>query len=645
MFCPKCGAPLNGGAFCNQCGAPVEPQKPEKPRGGGGAPWLLMGGIVVLIVALVIMLLVRILWNRTPGIPEETTTESTAAPEAVADAEKRARELLAGMSREEQIYQLFVVLPEEITGAPLYADGTLAQALERRPVGGVLLEEGNLESREQSMELLTRLRAASKLPLLLGAAEEGTAPYCSVTGKEAMGLSLPETTGALGAGGSVSKTQGAYETLCGELGALGFNLNLAPVADVNSNPENPVMGDRSFGERPEQVANLVTAAVRGTEKAGLISCVKYFPGHGDVTLGEDGLYRSEKTLTDLKRCELLPFREAIQEGVPAVMVSADVFPAVDNRALPACLSPAMVNSLLREELGYEGVVLTAPLNSGALEKAYPGGEVAVMALEAGCDLLLLPEDLDAAAAAIGAALDAGRLSQARLEESVLRILRLKLEYGLMERENPGVSDLPGETDASGEAAEPAETISAVESERAPAAPETITAAPDTLSQEEIAALEAAVQENVNFLTSIYKQPREIDPNCVLHSGGPCHDVTQAEREALAAAHGEEYLTNDVVKFTAGELDPYFEARCGVPFRQLLIKPGKNTMPYLEDYDAYYIVRDMSQSFTLKAGYARRNEDGTYTLGYRNPKENNGDFEVTFRLENGKAIFLSNQRVS
>ena len=100
-----------------------------------------------------------------------------------------------------------------------------------------------------------------------------------------------------------------------------------------------------------------------------------------------------------------------------------------------------------------------------------------------------------------------------------------------------------------------------------------------------------------------------------------------------------------MKFTAGELDPYFEARCGVPFRQLLIKPGKNTMPYLEDYDAYYIVRDMSQSFTLKAGYARRNEDGTYTLGYRNPKENNGDFEVTFRLENGKAIFLSNQRVS
>lgn len=491
---------------------------------------MLMGGIVALIVALVIMLLVRILWNRTPGIPEETTTESTAAPEAVADAEKRARELLAGMSREEQIYQLFVVLPEEITGDPLYADGTLAQALERRPVGGVLLEEGNLESREQSVELLTRLRAASKLPLLLGAAEEGTAPYCSVTGKEAMGLSLPETTGALGAGGSVSKTQGAYETLCGELGALGFNLNLAPVADVNSNPENPVMGDRSFGERPEQVANLVTAAVQGTEKAGLISCVKHFPGHGDVTLGEDGLYHSEKTLTGLKRCELLPFREAIQEGVPAVMVSADVFPAVDNRALPACLSPAMVNSLLREELGYEGVVLTAPLNSGALEKAYPRGE-------------------------------------------------------------------------------------------------------------------AAVQENVNFLTSIYKQPREIDPNCVLHSGGPCHDVTRAEREALAAAHGEEYLTNDVVKFTAAELDPYFEARCGVPFRQLLIKPGKNTMPYLEDYDAYYIVRDMSQSFTLKARYARRNEDGTYTLCYRNPKENNGDFEVTFRLENGKAIFLSNQRVS
>lgn len=208
MFCPKCGAPLNGGAFCNQCGAPVEPQKPEKPRGGGGAPWLLMGGIVVLIVALVIMLLVRILWNRTPGIPEETTTESTAAPEAVADAEKRARELLAGMSREEQIYQLFVVLPEEITGAPLYADGTLAQALERRPVGGVLLEEGNLESREQSMELLTRLRAASKLPLLLGAAEEGTAPYCSVTGKEAMGLSLPETTGALGRAAASARPRG-----------------------------------------------------------------------------------------------------------------------------------------------------------------------------------------------------------------------------------------------------------------------------------------------------------------------------------------------------------------------------------------------------------------------------------------------------
>lgn len=117
MFCPKCGAPLNGGAFCNQCGASVEPQKPEKPRGGGGAPWLLMGGIVALIVALVIMLLVRILWNRTPGIPEETTTESTAAPEAVADAEKRARELLAQESYAQYLrYHFYICEKPEFLG-------------------------------------------------------------------------------------------------------------------------------------------------------------------------------------------------------------------------------------------------------------------------------------------------------------------------------------------------------------------------------------------------------------------------------------------------------------------------------------------------------------------------------------------------
>jgi len=226
--------------------------------------------------------------------------------------------------------------------------------------------------------------------------------------------------------GTETARANAY-TIGSEIAEFGFNVDFAPVADVWTNPDNTVIGRRAYSDDPRETAQLVSAAVRGFHDGGVACVLKHFPGHGDTE--EDshlGAAYCEKTAEELAQCELLPFIAGIEAGADMVMVGHITIPALDPDH-PATLSRAVIAGLLREQLGFDGVVITDAMRMGALSGAEDSpAESAVLAVEAGCDLILAPEDPDAVVRALLDTFD-----EARLDESVRRILRLKLNRGII----------------------------------------------------------------------------------------------------------------------------------------------------------------------------------------------------------------------
>ncbi|MEG2935309.1 MAG: glycoside hydrolase family 3 N-terminal domain-containing protein, partial [Clostridium sp.] len=225
---------------------------------------------------------------------------------------------------------------------------------------------------------------------------------------------------------NVGLTLGSYLT------QYGFNLNFAPVADVNTNPENIVIGKRSFGSNPSLVAEMVTAEIEGLHEAGIMSCVKHFPGHGD-TKGDThlGYVSVEKTWEALKTCELIPFSAAVSENTDMVMVAHITTPNITSDGLPASLSKEIIEERLRKELKYDGIVITDSMAMGAITEEFTSSESAVKAIWAGVDIILMPENFVEAYNGIYDAVNNGVISQLRIDESVLRILSLKEQYGLL----------------------------------------------------------------------------------------------------------------------------------------------------------------------------------------------------------------------
>ncbi len=282
-------------------------------------------------------------------------------------------------------------------------------------LGGITLFAYNVREPEQLAALTARLRAGREL--LVSIDEEGG----DVTRLEsASGSSYPGNF-ALGLVDDPALTAGVAAAIAGELAGVGVNLNLAPVADTNTNPLNPVIGIRSFGADPELVARHVTAFVTGTQRQGVAACAKHFPGHGDTAV--DSHLDLPVVAGDLEAA-LAPFRAAIAAGVRAVMTGHLLVPALDE--LPATLSPRILSGLLREELGFDGLVVTDALEMRAISARVGVEEGAVLALVAGADLLCLGHDLheeavDAVVRAIVTAVEAGRLPLQRLEEAAARV--------------------------------------------------------------------------------------------------------------------------------------------------------------------------------------------------------------------------------
>ncbi len=358
-------------------------------------------------------------------IPVAPTPETVSGQDAALRA--RAEELLSGMTLHEKVCQLFIVYPEAITGVSrvVSAGENTRQALVEYPVGGFLYDRKNMITKEQLTEMLTTVQTYSKIPLILTCDEEGGRVN-----------RLMSTVGTTWVGPMLDyKDQGkdiAFEnarTIAADLVSCGFNTDLAPVADVWSNPENTVIGDRAYSDDFQQAAGLVAAAVAGFHDGGVATALKHFPGHGDTSAdSHEGAVYVECTLEELRQEELLPFQAGIDAGTDLVMVGHLIVSDVDDQ--PAPFSHAIVTELLREEMGFDGVVITDGLQMKAMTDAYSSAEIALKAVKAGVDLLLCPEDLESAVDALTQAVEEGAITPARLDESVLRILTLKLARGL-----------------------------------------------------------------------------------------------------------------------------------------------------------------------------------------------------------------------
>ncbi|WP_326697598.1 glycoside hydrolase family 3 protein [Streptomyces sp. NBC_01754] len=372
-----------------------------------------------------------------PGVAQASGRSGTST-------DSRLKRLIARMSLEEKVGQLFVMrVYGHSATSPDQADidanldeigvRTAAELISAYHVGGIIYFTWAHNTRDphQIADLSNGIQRAglaqpTPVPLLVSTDQEHGI-VCRVGEPATL---LPGAM-ALGAGGSRSDARTAARIAGAELAALGINQNYAPDADVNVNPANPVIGVRSFGSDPQSVAGLVAAQVKGYQGAGVASTAKHFPGHGDTsTDSHTGLPSILHTREEWAELDAPPFRAAVAAGIDSIMTAHIVVPALDPSEDPATLSRPILTGILREELGYDGVVVTDSLGMEGVRTKYGDERVPVLALQAGVDQLLNPPDLRVAWNAVLTAVKSGEISEARIEESILRILRLKARLGL-----------------------------------------------------------------------------------------------------------------------------------------------------------------------------------------------------------------------
>ncbi|WP_095206257.1 beta-N-acetylhexosaminidase [Paenibacillus sp. O199] len=316
------------------------------------------------------------------------------------------------------------------------AAGDVDAFLRKYPIGGVIYFARNVESPEQVERLslgLQRIAVDSgNVPLWISIDQEG-----GMVARITEGITLMPGQMAIAAAGSIEDAYQAAYISGVELRSMGINMNFAPVLDVNNNAANPVIGVRSFGESPQSVAAYGARSIAGVQDAGISATAKHFPGHGDTDTDSHldlPVITHDRERVD--RVELIPFRAAIAAGVDAMMSAHIYFPALEPERLPVTLSRAVLSGLLRQELGYDGMIVTDCMEMDAIAANYGTVDAAVMAVEAGADLVLISHTAHLQAGAFEAllaAVQSGRISEARIDESVTRLLKYKAKRGLMEK--------------------------------------------------------------------------------------------------------------------------------------------------------------------------------------------------------------------
>ena len=341
----------------------------------------------------------------------------------------RAEEILRGMSLQEKVDQMFLITPEKLTGVSVVVqagDSTKA-ALKEHPVGGLVYFSQNLESAEQTTSMIQSVQEYSRIPLLIAVDEEG-GDVARVAGS--LGTTRFEPMYRYRTQGTETARQNA-RTIGQDISRFGFNTDFAPVADVWSNHNNTVIGERAYSDDFTEAASLVPEAVRGFHDAGIICCLKHFPGHGDTN--EDSHSQAaftDKSPDEMTAQEWTVFKAGIDAETDMVMIGHVTATQIDD--VPATVSSKLVNDILRGQMGFTGVVITDSLQMGAVTQQYNSGELAVKAVQAGVDMLLEPADFKQAEQSLTEAVQSGAVSEERVNASVQRILEMKIRRGVIQ---------------------------------------------------------------------------------------------------------------------------------------------------------------------------------------------------------------------
>ncbi len=384
------------------------------------------------VTALLLMVVFTLALFSSMAIQTVHASGSTLFRESTEDQVNR---MMSSMSLDDKILQMFIVTPEVLNGSTkseFSADERLKsagaetkQSLQERPVGGLIYFADNLETRQQTTKMISNSQSYSKIPLFICVDEEGgTVARCA---KKLGTTKFKPMQTYQNQGTSVARSNA--RTIANDIKQFGFNVDFAPVADVNT-ASNSVIGTRAYSNNFQKAAQLVPAAVQGFHDGGMICTLKHFPGHGNTQ--EDSHKETAhlyKSLSELRKEEFLPFKAGIQAGADMVMVGHIVADEIDSK--PATLSHRLVTDILRGELGFKGLVVTDSMGMGAIANHYTPGEAAVMAIQAGDDLLLGVYNVPQALAGVRSAVKSGKISESRINDSVRRILTTKINMGVI----------------------------------------------------------------------------------------------------------------------------------------------------------------------------------------------------------------------
>ena len=292
------------------------------------------------------------------------------------------------------------------------------------PVGGIILYAWNIEDETQLASIIKQVRSLNGSPLLCIDEEGGR--VSRIANNPNFHVKKYESMAAIGATGDPKNAYECGNTIGTYLKRYDFDIDFAPVADVNTNPDNIIIGPRAFSDDPAVAAPMVTNYLQGLKDAGITGCIKHFPGHGDTTNDtHSGYVQSLKTWDEMNQCEMVTFRAGIQWGCQLIMTAHIAVPNATGTNIPSTLSPVVLQDKLRGELGYQNIIITDGMEMGAITMHYTSGEAAVGSIKAGVDIVLGPRDFTEAFDAVIAAVNNGTLSEERINQSVRRILTLR----------------------------------------------------------------------------------------------------------------------------------------------------------------------------------------------------------------------------
>ena len=367
------------------------------------------------------------------GVSKENSKSDTVENKEPTVDEK-VEKIVNNMTLEEKVGQIFMVAPEAVDkdgGSTTVFTENIEKEIEKYNLGGYILFASNIENSTQTQELINGLKKSSKIQPFVGVDEEG-GRVARIGKNSAMGVEKIEPMAQVGKSQNYERANEIGTTIGKYIKNLGFNLDFAPDTDVLTDSNNTEIGDRSFGNNPEVVGKMATEVVKGLQSENISTVLKHFPGHGgSIGNSHQGFSLSNRTEEELKKCEIVPFKTAIENGADCVMVAHMSLPNVTGDNIPATLSKKVVTDMLKTELNFKGVVFSDSMSMGAITENYGTGDACVKAVEAGIDMVLMPENLDEAYNAVLEAVKNGKISQERLDDAVSRIIKAKIQRGII----------------------------------------------------------------------------------------------------------------------------------------------------------------------------------------------------------------------